>query len=329
MSSQWNTLMMYPGLTPDKDFIGVCDGICNILLLEILEEETVVHPFEIQDSETVSQYQMVQANVKGKIRNALLCKSVLFVVVVREGISYFQPIRLDLPKGKIDPRLSDLEGEGIKLNENVFTCMVLSPLNTPLIIVFSLEKQFDVFEAQGGEGGYSNLKKVRYGQMLHMQLYVVPDGGGSALCDPQEENVIYLSTHLGADYLKGMTELQPDYEAEEYEEHEEPDNEVEQYEEPDNEAEQYEEEYEELDNEAEQYEEYEEFEENEEFEDDNQNGEQDEDGNQYVYGEQDEDGNQYAYDEEYFTIWTCVKECDSHTPTEGCPCQAAWLMLIP
>ncbi|KAK6781950.1 hypothetical protein RDI58_019746 [Solanum bulbocastanum] len=186
--SKWQTLMVYPGLTPNKNFIGVCDGVEIILLLEMSEGEIVIHIFQIQGFDIVVHHQKFQTELKGKIKNALLC-------------------------GKVIPRTTDLTIKALELQETWFTGMVLSPVNTPLLIVFPPEMQFTVFKVYG-EGVNLDMQKVTYVHLLNLQLYLAPNGGG---CTLQEEHTVCLSTHVGADCLRGTTELHHDYEEDDYE----------------------------------------------------------------------------------------------------------------
>lgn len=73
--------------------------------------------------------------------------------------------------------------------------------------------QFTVFEVYG-EGVNLGIQKVTYIHLLNLQLYLAPNGGG---CTLQEEHTVCLSTHAGADCLRGTTELHHDYEEDDYE----------------------------------------------------------------------------------------------------------------
>lgn len=181
--SKWQTLMVYPGLTPNKNFIGVCVEI--ILLLEMSEGETVIHIFQIQGFDMVVHHEKFQTKLKGKIKNAFLCKNQLCVVVSKETTTYLSSMRLDCVGGKVIPRTTDLTIKALEL-ETWFTSMVLSPVNTPLLIVFPPEMQFTVFEVYG-EGVNLDMQKVTYIHLLNLQFYLAPNGGG---CILQEEHTV-------------------------------------------------------------------------------------------------------------------------------------------
>lgn len=184
-----------------------------ILLLEMLDGETVFHIFQIQGFNIVVHHQKFQIELEGKVKNALLCKNQLYVVVSKGTTTYLSSMRLDCVGGKVIPRTIDLTTKTLKLQETWFTSMVLSPVCTPLLIVFPLEMQFTVFEVYG-EGVNLGIQKVTYIHLLNLQLYLAPNGGG---CTLQEEHTVCLSTHAGADCLRGTTELHHDYEEDDYE----------------------------------------------------------------------------------------------------------------
>ncbi|XP_015164019.1 uncharacterized protein [Solanum tuberosum] len=352
--SKWQTLMVYPGLTPNKNFIGVCDGMEIILLLEMSEGETVIHIFQIQGFDIVVHHQKFLTELKGNIKNALLCKNQLYVVV-----SNLSSMRLDCVGGKVIPRTTDLTIKALELQETWFTSMVLSPVNTPLLIVFPPEMQFTVFEVYG-EGVNLDMQKVTYIHLPNLQLYLAPNGGG---CTLQEEHTVCLSTHVGADCLRGTTELHHDYEEDDYESDGEAPDEADEEasDEADEEApdetdekapdEADEEAPDEADEEApdeadEKAPDGADEEAPDEADEEASDEEVPDEADEKVPDEADEDvpaqAAEYEADEDlldqaademedddYFTIWQRIRECPWDSQWEVCPCQPVWVMLPP
>ncbi|KAG5590008.1 hypothetical protein H5410_040522 [Solanum commersonii] len=328
--SKWQTLMVYPGLTPNKNFIRVCDGVEIILLLEMSEGETVIHIFQIQGFDIVVHHEKFQTELKGKIKNAFLC-------------------------GKVIPRTTDLTIKALELQETWFTSMVLSPVNTSLLIVFPPEMQFTVFEVYG-EGVNLDMQKMTYIHLLNLQLYLAPNGGECAL---QEGHTVCLSTHVGADCLRGTTELHHDYEEDDYESDGEPPDEADEkapdeadeeaFDEADEEApdevdeEAPDEADEEVPDEADEKAPAEADEEAPDEADEKAPDEADEaasdeadeeapdEADEKVPDEADEDLPDQAADEmeddDYFTISQRIRECPWDSQWEVCPCQPVWVML--
>lgn len=294
--------------------------------------ETIFHIFQIQGFDIVVHHQKFQIELEGKVKNALLCKNQLYVVVYKGTTTYLSSMRLDCVGGKVIPRTIDLTTKTLKLQETWFTSMVLSPVCTPLLIVFPLEMQFTVFEVYG-EGVNLGIQKVTYIHLLNLQLYLAPNGGG---CTLQEEHTVCLSTHAGADCLRGTTELHHDYEEDDYESDEEATDEADEEapEEADGKSHDEAEADEEAPGEADEEASDEDDEESPDEADEKVPDEADEDvPAQAAEYEDDEDLSDQAAnemeDDEYFTIWQRIRECPWDSPSKACPCKPVWVMFPP